>query len=423
MTDFHRNIFYYYRGAEQPDQTLDRQLENNTTKALINTLEYCDCKVVIAFLRSLGIRTTKPIKFELQKKTIGKGKIKTRAQRLLLGILPSAANKEDTNKQDTNICSGVETQVRVDSCPDAWIYGDDFVVLIESKVTGPLEKNQMRLHFQKLEMGGRKPRYTELSWAEVHQLFHRLLPGLRDKDKLIVEQFTKYLEANSMAGFVGFEQEVFDYFVTHDDEDSRRWVRDAVASFADEVKGRMQAFDSFYEDCDKGVLRLQDEECWVGFGPANREYRNLAHQTITLGAYSLEVFVNVELKPAIERLRRKIRTDRAAFRKIVAGLEPFTLQLEERIPSQPRRFDYKRIASIDSYCLKRPNSELGRQGFSYVEETLEKIPLPYLSVRRRFLRDRVLKLCQKDQGRSLVAEVVNTMQEFHKLVDFINMPE
>ena len=78
---------------------------------------------------------------------------------------------------------------------------------------------------------------------------------------------------------------------------------------------------------------------------------------------------------------------------------------------------------VDSYCLKRPNSELGRNGFNYVEETLEKIPLPYLSVRRRFLRDRVLKLCQKDQGRSLVAEVVNTMQEFHKLVDFINMPE
>jgi hypothetical protein len=41
MTDLHRNVFYYYKGAKQPEQKLyDQQLENNTTKALINTLEH-----------------------------------------------------------------------------------------------------------------------------------------------------------------------------------------------------------------------------------------------------------------------------------------------------------------------------------------------------------------------------------------------
>lgn len=37
MTDFHRNIFSYYKGASQPEQDREQQLEDNTTKALVNT--------------------------------------------------------------------------------------------------------------------------------------------------------------------------------------------------------------------------------------------------------------------------------------------------------------------------------------------------------------------------------------------------
>jgi hypothetical protein len=66
----------------------------------------------------------------------------------------------------------------------------------------------------------------------VHQFFAGILPELGGKDEWIVKQFTKYMEWNSMTEFIGVEQGVFDYFVTHDDEDSRRWVRDTMHSFA-----------------------------------------------------------------------------------------------------------------------------------------------------------------------------------------------
>lgn len=76
MPDFHHNIFYYYRGAMQEDSQFERQLEDNTTKALINTLEHCSQSVSQKFLNWLGIHASGKPHFELQRKSIGEAKIK-----------------------------------------------------------------------------------------------------------------------------------------------------------------------------------------------------------------------------------------------------------------------------------------------------------------------------------------------------------
>jgi len=51
MTNFHRNIFSYFRGLSQLEHDRERQLEDNSTKALINTLEHSDPSVAHAFLK------------------------------------------------------------------------------------------------------------------------------------------------------------------------------------------------------------------------------------------------------------------------------------------------------------------------------------------------------------------------------------
>ena len=226
-----------------------------------------------------------------------------------------------------------------------------------------------------------------------------------------------------MAEFTGLEEGIFDFFVTHDDEDTRRWVRDTMQSFAEKIQARLWAFDSFYEDYDPGTLRLKDDHCWAAFGPGDKEYRQWAHQIVSLYAYALDVFVNVELKPAVDRLRKKMRQDKKAFREVIAKLPaPFSVHVAERKKKRALLYDDHSIASLEADYLKHP--ELGQHGFDYIETLLERVPLPYLTVRRRIDRDPTLiKLSQKDQGRALVDEVVRIMQAFHPLVEFINEPD
>jgi hypothetical protein len=143
---------------------------------------------------------------------------------------------------------------------------------------------------------------------------------------------------------------------------------------------------------------------------------------VLLRAYALDVFANVELKPAIARLRKKIRQDKQAFREVIAKLPaPFSVQVVERKKKQVLLYDYHSIASLEADCLKDP--ELGPHGFNCIETLLEQIHLPNLIVRRRIDRGSALELSRKDQGRSLVNEVVRVMQAFHPLVKFINEPE
>ncbi|MBN1810991.1 MAG: hypothetical protein JXA14_04065 [Anaerolineae bacterium] len=425
MTDLHHNIFHYYRGVQQSGQDRDQQWEDNTTKALINTLEHSRSTVALKFLEWLGIAATGQVRFELQKMTISTGEIQSRSKRLLLGLVPSKGTKDP--------CAGLDKAVteKEDSRPDAWIYGSDFVVLIESKVKGFLEPNQMEMHCQKLQAGtDQQPQCEVRTWAEVYQFFVGILPELSGKDEWIVEQFKQYLEGIGMAEFTGLEREIFDYFITHDDEEMRQRVKGTMQAFAEKVLGGLQAFDSsFYQSYDVGPLRFKDEYCWVAFGPGNKGYRQWAHQTISLYAYKLDVFVNVELIDAVGRLRKKIRQDGQAFRETVSSLPvPFSVQLEERIEKQVTIYDYYAIAKLEADVLKKPHSrpyglkDPQSYGFRYVEKLLEQINLPCLSVRRRIDRHRALELSQGN-GDSLVDEVVGIMKAFHPLVKFINEPD
>ena len=51
MRKIHQNLFYYYSGQHKEDQQLDKQIENNTTKAFINVLE--NSSVFIKYLSYL----------------------------------------------------------------------------------------------------------------------------------------------------------------------------------------------------------------------------------------------------------------------------------------------------------------------------------------------------------------------------------
>jgi hypothetical protein len=427
MTDFHNNIFYFYRGAKQRGQNQEQQLEDNATKALINLLQHCDSVVASEFLKSLGIKTDNDntIKFELQKPTIGHENISHRAQRLLLAIV------EENDPENASICKKLNGPFEGDSRPDAWIYGKDFVVLLESKIgDSPLELNQMRCHWQKLQNGVRPCTNSKiLTWAEVHQFFANrlpiILPNLQGRDKWLVEQFKQYLEWTGMTEFIGFEESVFEFFV-HQEKDPhiKKWMRAAMQGLAEQVLSSdhgLETFDKFYSDYHVGNFSEKDDHFWAAFGPP--KFGGLAHQTVALYDYGLDVFVNVELLPAINRLRKKIKANDLKFREVISDLPaPFTVQIQERKAKRPRVFDYYTVAELEAgvhdsvlYGLKDPKSP----GFEYLVTLLNQVQLPYLSVIRRIKRKQVVEL-SKGGGKTLVDEILKITKAFHPLVQFIN---
>lgn len=123
-----------------------------------------------------------------------------------------------------------------------------------------------------------------------------------------------------MTQFNGLEDWMFGYFVQHDDESKRQRVASALPSFAKAIQIQLQSFDPFYASYDVGALRPEHDACWVAFGPADNKYRDGAHQTIALMAYSLDVFVNVEMVPAVDKLRQKIKNNRQGFRSAITRL-------------------------------------------------------------------------------------------------------
>ncbi len=82
--DLHHNLFYGYRGPNTDDADRDRQLENNLTKALINTLKLGGETVWRPFLAELGLAGA-PHDFLLQRHNVP-GYAKNRRHRVLLGI-------------------------------------------------------------------------------------------------------------------------------------------------------------------------------------------------------------------------------------------------------------------------------------------------------------------------------------------------
>jgi hypothetical protein len=193
--DLHHNLFYSYRGPSADDADRDRQLENNLTKALINTLKLGGEAVWRPFLADLGLVDATPPEFLLQRRDLPSGSACKKRNRVLLGI--SKRNSEWT--PDLGACSAYA------NVPDAWIFGDGFAVLVESKISGDFSSDQMGAHLACLG-ATTPPKFVKRTWSEIHSFFHRLLPQLNgEASKLLAGPFVQFLEYSAMTEFGGFQ--------------------------------------------------------------------------------------------------------------------------------------------------------------------------------------------------------------------------
>ena len=237
-TDPYQNIYYYYRGPRARGSTntgrsYDIQLENNTTKALINTLKHCRpeiCKDFLTEMLKIPIENI-DFKYLLQTQTIGEQKIKTRITRILWVICSKAkCPKEIILPKKRNSHSSAT------SLPDAWIWNKNVVVLIESKTQSPVDVDQLMKHKELLILDS----VLIIShWEEIHNYLIKLLKSnksILDKDRFLLHHFSKYLELVSLSSFNGWNDEDFDFFHLYErDNVETERMRTKMKLFSSEI--------------------------------------------------------------------------------------------------------------------------------------------------------------------------------------------
>ncbi len=301
--DPHQNVFFFYRGpkSRKEHEGVDFQLENNTTKALINTLYYSDpnvCKDFISHFLKISIDDS-TIKYTLQKQTIGTQKIQQKKNRILLGICPQLLSSEkDLVDSNEEIFSKLDLQ---DSIPDAWIWDKDNAILIESKTRMKFDKDQLRRHEAILSSPTDK---RIIYWEEIHSFFKDNI----EKEPFIIKQFVQYLELINLSNFSGWKKEDFEFFFIYDESEKIR-MKNKLKKFALEIIAKKE-ISEVLEIVAYSRVGKESVNIWVRLDSKDPKFK-LSNQVDAFINFTLELYANhfqvsfvFPFFPSIKKLKR-----------------------------------------------------------------------------------------------------------------------
>jgi hypothetical protein len=193
----YQNVFHYYRGPSASGGDVERQVEDNTTKALVNVLEHSMPALTVSFLkRFLGEEpASTDFHYSLQR---GPREIKAR-RRFLLGI--SAGGVASTLPRGTD---AAKPGGRVDAA--IYLPGQHLTV-IEVKVgDAPLDPKQMARHAARW---GITSEWRPARWIDVYRWAREERSSRRELERFLLGQLIEYLEITGLSPFNGFRVEDF----------------------------------------------------------------------------------------------------------------------------------------------------------------------------------------------------------------------
>jgi len=177
------------------------------------------------------------------------------------------------------------------------------------------------------------------------------------------------------------------------------------------VLASLRAAEPFYGSFDVGNLPLAKSECWVAFGPP--EYKGVTHQTISLAADGLRIFVNTETKPAIDHLRDVLKRREPEARRALQTLHEsseFELILKECIQRGVRATDYAERVRLHSSLLL---PEAGSTAWLVFVEAVATMRRPNLVIERLLPPKQLI-------GPEPVQRVVDILRRNHAIVSLLN---
>lgn len=203
------NVFFYFRGPSAGGVgATGPQLEDNTTKALVNLLEHAEPAVVGSWLALLGIDAVLagPVELFLQG-----GPISSEAPVRRLVVITAGEGPEDASWEISTAHKG-----RVDAA--VYVPGRALVV-VESKVGAGLDGGQLDKHAadwgiarpHDFEAGEVPDAWVFTTWGEMHRWALSLATGgsAGEVSRFLLSQFAEYLELIDVTPFAGFREDDF----------------------------------------------------------------------------------------------------------------------------------------------------------------------------------------------------------------------
>ena len=350
----YRNIFYYYRGPGYKKKSqFDTQIEDNTTKALVNVLENCRPGLLKRFLAIAGIdiRIQKAAEYDLQ----------------VEGLL---------------------------SRPDAEIQIGDERVFIESKIGSALEEKQIERHLAAIPKGFlvcitprdedrdvikrfNKKNLKFITWREVYVDFDEYRKRSQyEVSNFVISEFLEYLEAISMAPFKGWEKGDFEAFLNIDYDPKRELrirVKEKFKQYLFELKELIGEVGSYVELVPNvGFIKKDSTSVWgVLCKPPVENKVQKPHFNFWVNSDEFGLGIQIEGKHPAGMMRGYIKSNSERFVAILKKLEGFNLIIQKRVnpTGRPRAFHGIEILKL------RLGGDISNEDVRYVISKIDQYKL------------------------------------------------
>ena len=216
MRGRHHNIFYYFRGpsktagsAQAQEESQHRQVEDNTTKALINLLEHGEPGLTTSFLERF-VPAASLDGLEQRAYHLQGGPVRAAEPTWLLGLSVLGELDPKVGPAPTTAGSRVDAVIHLPGSA---------LALIEVKVVEYLDPHQLVRHAKEWKLP--LPPLDQAAWpddapwrlarwADVYEWASTVdVASIGPVSRFLLEQFCEYLQLVGLAPFAGFRDEHF----------------------------------------------------------------------------------------------------------------------------------------------------------------------------------------------------------------------
>jgi len=309
MSEEYRNLFSYYMPRCESETESAEVLENNVTKALLNTVDLGP-NLGRLFINWLNTK-------HLGRKGLALEPPEVKNVRILQGPKP----EEIKDEKIVRILLGVKkhegdspSDAREGKELDGTIVGPGWLVAIESKLEGMNERQ-----FRREEEHVQPVAAIQVLWKDVKECLEKAVKRdggskLTDVDKLLAKQFTAFVKLSRLIPWGGIKKEHFDFLVRpHASTVTKKEVGNLFRELRDELTRYKyedgERLGNLYWDWDSRIKGLgKKEDKYAEFSLYCRT-KSSTPVIITLWADSkkeqrgcLEVYAHIEGKRKLKRL-------------------------------------------------------------------------------------------------------------------------